>query len=66
MQGRVFRRGNGWSYTVDVGMDPATGRRRQRMKGGFATSKAAEAIRVGRRAPKSAPERRDRPQRRCD
>ena len=43
MQGRVFRRrGKRWAYTVDVGADPATGRRRQQSKGGFATKAEAE------------------------
>ena len=43
MQGRVFRRrGKKWSFAVDVGIDPATGRRRQQTKGGFDTRKEAE------------------------
>src|SRR6266511_3652180 len=42
MRGHVHRRGRTWSYVVDVGRDPATGRRRQQTKGGFATRKAAE------------------------
>lgn len=43
MQGRVFRRrGKKWSYTVDIGIDPATGRRKQQTGGGFATRKEAE------------------------
>lgn len=42
MKGRVTRRGAGWQYVVDVGADPATGRRRQRSKGGFPTRKEAE------------------------
>jgi integrase len=36
------RRGKSWTYVVDVGTDPGTGRRRQQTKGGFATRKAAE------------------------
>lgn len=44
MQGRVFRRrGKAWAYVVDVGRDPATGRRLQQTKGGFGTRKEAEA-----------------------
>lgn len=43
MQGRVFRRGAGWSYAVDLSPDPATGKRRQRLKGGFHTKREAEA-----------------------
>ncbi len=43
MQGRVYRRdGKKWAYTVDVGVDPMSGRRRQKTKGGFATRKEAE------------------------
>jgi len=43
MRGRVFRRdGKKWALTVDVGVDPSTGRRRQQMKSGFATRKEAE------------------------
>jgi integrase len=47
MRGHVRKRGSTWSYVVDVGSDPTTGRRRQRTKGGFSTRKAAEeAMRV--------------------
>jgi integrase len=42
MRGHVLRRGPTWSYVVDVGRDPATGRRRQRTKGGFRTKREAE------------------------
>jgi Arm DNA-binding domain/Phage integrase, N-terminal SAM-like domain len=42
MRGSVRRRGRTWTYVVDVGRDPATGRRRQRSKGGFATRREAE------------------------
>jgi integrase len=53
MQGRVYRRGKRWSYAVDVGIDPATGRRRQQTKGGFAARKesregAARHAHIGR------------------
>jgi integrase len=43
MRGHVHRRGKTWSYVVDVGRDPATGRRRQHTKGGFPTKKTAES-----------------------
>jgi integrase len=43
VRGRVFRRGVGWSYSVDLPPDPATGNRRQRLKGGFHTKREAEA-----------------------
>jgi integrase len=42
MQGRVFRRGETWSFVVDLPLSP-DGRRRQRKKGGFRTRKEAEA-----------------------
>jgi integrase len=42
VRGQVRRRGSGWAYVVDVGRDPATGRRRRRTKGGFRTKKEAE------------------------
>jgi integrase len=38
----VHRRGKSWAYVVDVGRDPATGRRRQQTKSGFRTKRAAE------------------------
>ncbi len=41
--GSVRRRGKVWSFVVDLGPDPATGRRRQARRSGFATKKAAEA-----------------------
>ncbi|MDP9335022.1 MAG: site-specific integrase [Actinomycetota bacterium] len=42
MRGSVVKRGDTWSYVVDVGRDPVSGRRRQRWKGGFATKREAE------------------------
>jgi hypothetical protein len=41
--GPVKRRGKVWSFVVELGPDPATGRRRQARRSGFATKKAAEA-----------------------
>lgn len=41
MKGRTLKRGDTWSYVVDLPPHP-DGRRRQRMKGGFPTRKAAE------------------------
>jgi hypothetical protein len=41
-KGSVQRRGTVWSFVVDLGPDPATGRRRQARRSGFATKKAAE------------------------
>ena len=42
MRGTVVKRGRTWSYVVDVGRDPVTGRRRQRWRGGFASKRDAE------------------------
>ena len=42
MRGSVVKRGRTWSYVVDVGRDPGSGRRVQRWKGGFATKRQAE------------------------
>jgi integrase len=42
VRGHVLRRGPTWGYVVDVGRDPASGRRRQRTKGGFRTKREAE------------------------
>jgi integrase len=39
----VRRKDNRWSYRVDLGPDPATGKRRQVAKQGFRTRKEAEA-----------------------
>ncbi|WP_165786655.1 site-specific integrase [Heyndrickxia camelliae] len=42
MRGYVRKRGNKWSYTVDIGKDPITGKRKQKTKSGFDTEKEAE------------------------
>lgn len=42
-KGAVLRKGKVWSFVVDLGPDPATGRRRQARRSGFATKKEAEA-----------------------
>ena len=42
MRGHVYRRGETWTYVVDIGHD-TTGRRRQTSKGGFPTKKDAQA-----------------------
>ena len=41
--GSVQRKGKVWSFVVDLGPDPATGRRREARRSGYATKKAAEA-----------------------
>lgn len=40
--GSVFRKDGGWAFRVDAGINPETGRRRQILRQGFATKKAAE------------------------
>ncbi|GAF14889.1 integrase [Bacillus sp. JCM 19046] len=42
MKGYFRKRGNTWSFTIDIGRDPATGKRLQRTKGGFKTKKEAQ------------------------
>lgn len=42
MKGYVHKRGNTWSYTLDVGIKPDTGKRIQKGKGGFRTKKEAQ------------------------
>lgn len=42
MKGHLNKRGSRWSYVVDRGNDPVTGKRRQKTKGGFATKAAAQ------------------------
>ncbi|MEN1989866.1 site-specific integrase [Paenibacillus hubeiensis] len=43
MKGSFYKRGNTWSYMIDVGIDPLTGKRKQKSKGGFKTKKEAQA-----------------------
>jgi integrase len=57
MVGSVKRRSGGWAFRVDVGVDPATGRRCQVSKQGFATKRAAqeamaEVVRLRRPVPR--------------
>ena len=42
MRGGVFKRGKTWSYTIYMGRDPATGKKRYRQRGGFPTKRACE------------------------
>lgn len=42
MKGYVRKRGKTWSYTVDIGRDPVTNKRKQKTKSGFKTKKEAE------------------------
>jgi integrase len=43
MRGSVYKRGSTWTWHVDVGVDPITGRRRQQTKGGFKTKRECQA-----------------------
>jgi integrase len=43
MKGYIRKRGNKWSYTVDIGKDPSTGKRKQKSQSGFKTKKEAQA-----------------------
>jgi len=40
--GSVRKRGKTWTWYLDIGPDPLTGRRQQTSKGGFKTKKAAQ------------------------
>ncbi len=42
MKGYFRKRGNKWSFTIDIGRDPATGKRKQKTKSGFSTKKIAQ------------------------
>ncbi len=42
MRGHVRKRGATWAVVVDIGRDPATGKRRQKWHSGFRTRKEAE------------------------
>lgn len=43
MKGYFRKRGDKWSFTVDIGRDPATGKRKQKTRSGFKTKKEAQA-----------------------
>lgn len=43
MKGYFRKRGSTWSFTVDIGKDPKTGKRKQKTVSGFRTKKEAEA-----------------------
>ena len=42
MRGSVYKRVSTWTWVLDVGVDPVTGKRRQRTKGGYRTKRDAE------------------------
>ncbi|OHR73958.1 hypothetical protein HMPREF3291_05075 [Bacillus sp. HMSC76G11] len=43
MKGYFRKRGDKWSFSVDIGKDPATGKRKQKTMSGFKTKKEAQA-----------------------
>lgn len=43
MKGYLRKRGKSWSYTVDIGRDPITNKRKQKSRGGFKTKKEAHS-----------------------
>jgi integrase len=43
MKGYIRKRGNKWSFTVDIGKDSKTGKRKQKSQSGFKTKKEAQA-----------------------
>lgn len=42
MQGYFRKRGSTWSFTIDIGTDPQTGKRKQKTRSGFRTKKEAQ------------------------
>ncbi|WP_260989897.1 site-specific integrase [Paenibacillus xylanexedens] len=42
MKGSFYKRGSTWSYMIDIGIDPLSGKRKQKSKGGFKTKKEAQ------------------------
>ena len=38
----IKKNGNKWSFRIDIGKDPQTGKRKQKFQGGFKTKKEAE------------------------
>ncbi|WP_260507900.1 Arm DNA-binding domain-containing protein [Cytobacillus firmus] len=39
MKGHVYKRGDSWTYVVDIGRDPTTGKRIQKSKVGLKRKK---------------------------
>lgn len=44
MKGYFRKRGDKWSFTIDVGKDPVTGKRKQKSRSGFKTKKEAQRV----------------------
>lgn len=43
MKGHIYKRGKTYTYIIDLGKNPLTGKRNQKTKGGFKTKKEAQA-----------------------
>jgi hypothetical protein len=43
MRGSIRKRGTTYTYWLDLGPDPVTGKRRQKTKGGFRTKRECQA-----------------------
>jgi integrase len=50
MRDGIVQRGRGWAFVLDLGPDPATGRRRQSWRGGYRTRAEAKRARDDARA----------------
>lgn len=46
MKGSLYKRGNTWSYMIELPPDPLTGKRRQKGNGGFKTEEEAELAKL--------------------
>jgi hypothetical protein len=54
VKGSIRKRGKVWAYAIDVGVNPATGKRKQHRRSGFKTERAAaEAMREALREVKA-------------
>lgn len=42
MEGHFYKRGDKWTFVLDLSIDPLTGKRKQKSKGGFKTKKEAQ------------------------
>ncbi len=43
MRGSVIKRGNRWSVVIDLGVDPATGKRQRKWHSGYGTKRSEDA-----------------------
>ena len=47
MRGHVRKRGERWAFVVELGRDPATGKRRQKWVSGFASERSGLSASAG-------------------